>query len=84
MDEREQDFIVFEADDGSVMEFTVMHEFCHDGQMYAVLQSTGNAGDTLIAQVIDPLGPEEEFVPLPIKKQQALLDYLNKGGTESD
>jgi hypothetical protein len=84
MENREQDFIVFEADDGSSMEFSVTHEFYHDGSMFAVLQSVTNAGDTLIAEVIDPLGPDEEFVPLPIKRQQTLLEYLNKGGSESD
>lgn len=84
MDDMEKDFIVFEKEDGTVMEFSVMHEFYHDGGMYAVLRSATNAEDTLIAQIIDPLGPDEEFIPLPIQKQQTLLDYLNKGGGEID
>lgn len=84
MDDMERDYIVFEKDDGTAMEFSVMHEFYHDGGMYAVLRSTANAEDTLIAQILDPLGPDEEFVPLPINRQQALLDYLNRGGAEED
>jgi hypothetical protein len=83
LEDKEPDFIVFEAEDGSKLEFSVMHEFYHDGGMYAVLQSAGNAGETLIAEIIDPLGPDEEFIPLPLKRQQALLEYL-RGGSEED
>jgi hypothetical protein len=79
MEDPEKDSIVFEAPDGSAMEFTVMHEFYHDGFMYAVLQKAGSAGDTLIAQVTDPLGPDEEFVPLPLARQQELLERLRLG-----
>jgi hypothetical protein len=82
MEDRESDFIVFEAEDGSKLEFSVMHEFYHNGGMYAVLQNAGNAGETLIAEIVDPLGPDEEFVPLPLQKQQALLDYLRSGSEE--
>lgn len=84
MDEMERDSIVFETDDGSVMEFEVMHEFYFDGGMYAVLKSAANADDTLIAEVIDPLGPDEEFVPLPMQRQEQLLDYLRQSGYGED
>lgn len=83
MENEEQDIIVFEAEDGSDMEFSVMHEFYYNGGMYAVLQRTGSADDTLIAEIVDPLGSSEEFVPLPLQRQQALLEYL-KGGVEED
>jgi hypothetical protein len=82
MENNEQDYIVFEADDGAMLEFTVMHEFRHGGGMYAVLRRTGDSGDTLIAEILDPMGSEEEFVPLPLKQQQELLDYLNRDGNE--
>jgi hypothetical protein len=84
MENREKDSVVFEAQDGSTLEFSVMHEFYHDGFMYAVLQRTGSAGDTLIAEIADPLGPDEEFVPLPLDRQQEMLEYLRKGGSEED
>jgi hypothetical protein len=80
MDEQDRDTIVFEAGDGTAMEFTVMHEFYFDGGMYAVLQSAANAQDTLIAEIADPLGPDEEFLPLPLQRQQELLDYLGRDG----
>jgi hypothetical protein len=84
MEDRDQDFVVFETDDGAAMEFSVVHEFYHDGGMYAVLQRTGTSGDTLIAEIADPLGPDEEFTPLPLLRQQALLEYLSRGGCEED
>jgi hypothetical protein len=82
MESPEKDSIVFEAQDGSTMEFTVMHEFYHDGFMYAVLERAGAPGDTLIAQVADPMGPDEEFLPLPLARQQELLERLRTGGEE--
>lgn len=82
MENNDQDFIVFEGDDGTKLEFTVVHEFRHGGGMYAVLRSAGDAGDTLIAEILDPLGPDEEFVPLPMKRQQELVEYLSRGGSE--
>lgn len=84
MDEIERDTVVFEDDDGSEMEFAVVHEFYHDGGMYAVLQRAGNAEETLIAEVMDPLGPGEEFIPLPMKRQQALLEFLSRSGAQND
>jgi hypothetical protein len=84
MDERERDTVIFETGGGTSAEFTVVHEFCHDGSMYAVLQKAGSPGDTLIAEVSDPLGPDEEFVPLPLSRQQALLELLRRSGSEGD
>lgn len=84
MDEQERDSVTFEADDGTELEFNVIHEFYFDGGMYAVLQREGSTGDTLIAEVVDPLGPDEEFVPLPLARQQTLLDYLNRGMPDVD
>lgn len=80
----EQDTIVFEGEDGSTMEFTIVHEFNHEGGRYAVLKSTASAGDTMIAEIADPMGPDEEFIPLPMKRQQDLLDYLKRGAAEED
>ncbi len=84
MDERERDSVVFETEDGTEMEFSVIHEFYYDGGMYAVLQRDGSAGDTLIAEVVDPMGPDEEFLPLPMDRQQTLLDFLSRGGAGDD
>lgn len=84
MDERERDTVVFDMGDGSSAEFIVVHEFYHDGSMYAVLQKAGSPGETLIAEVSDPLGPGEEFVPLPLARQQELLELLKKDGSEGD
>ena len=84
MDERERDSVVFETEDGSEMEFNVIHEFCYDGGMYAVLQRDGSTGDTLIAEVVDPMGPDEEFLPLSMDRQQTLLDFLSRGGAGDD
>jgi hypothetical protein len=84
MESREDDIIVFETENGEKMEFTVMHEFCRDGLMYAMLQKAGSPGDTLIAEITDPLGPDEEFVPLDLKRQEEMLDFLRKGNSEEN
>lgn len=81
---RDEDSVVFETEDGMKMEFTVIHEFHHDGGMYAVLQKAGSPGDTLIAEIADPLGPDEEFIPLPLKRQQEMVEYLKRGNNEED
>jgi hypothetical protein len=84
MEDKERDSIVFEADDGTSMEFTVMHEFYRDGGMYAVLQKAGSPGDTLIAEISDPLGPDEEFIPLAMPRQLEMVEYLKRNGNEED
>jgi hypothetical protein len=84
MEGREDESVVFETEGGGAMEFTVLHEFVYDGGMYAVLQKAGAPGETLIAEISDPLGPDEEFIPLPLKRQQVLLDYLKRGHNEED
>jgi hypothetical protein len=82
MEYERDDIISFETAEGETLEFTILHEFYHDGSKYAVLKPADGADAALIAEVVDPEGPEEEFVPLPMKRQQALLDYLNRGGAE--
>ena len=77
-----EDIISFEAADGATLEFTVVYEFYHDGGKFAVLKPVDGADVALIAEITDPEGPDEEFVPLPMKRQQVLLDYLNREGAE--
>ncbi len=85
MDERELDTIVFEMDDGTERSFGILQEFNYAGGRYALLRPEGGQeGEALIAEVLDPLGPDEEYVPLPLHRQETLLEYLNREGFESD
>ena len=83
MDENEE-LIVFETDDGSLLEFQVVYEFYRDGSKFAVLKPSNGSDEALIAEVSDPLGPDEEYIPLPLNRQKTLLDYLNEGNFDSD
>lgn len=83
MEEDGRDVITFELDDGSALDFTVAHEFLFDGAMYAVLQSVSDDGGSMIAEIVDPMGPDEEFIPLPMDRQMEMLEYL-KNGLEED
>lgn len=82
MENERDDIVSFEIDDGKTLEFTLLHTFYHDGSAYAVLKPADGGDAALIAEMVDPDGPEEAFLPLPMDRQQALLDYLNQGGSE--
>lgn len=85
MEEKELDTIVFEMDDGTELSFGILHEFNYAGGRYAVLRPEGGApGEALIAEIVDPMGPDEEYVPLPLARQQTLLEHLNREGFETD
>ena len=53
--------------------------------LIGLLRPEGGApGEALIAEIVDPMGPDEEYVPLPLARQQTLLEHLNREGFETD